>query len=83
MACGVLAAGALLVLPRAGANKNFVPDWTFQDSSLASAHVAHSLLCAGASFNKRHDPIIEIVKAGPLCSGPSGWRSNQPRATRK
>jgi hypothetical protein len=33
--CGVLAiAGAFLLLPRAGANKNFVPDWTFKGSSL-------------------------------------------------
>ena len=41
--CGILAAaGALLVLPRAGANKNFVPDWTFKGSSLASAHMLGS-----------------------------------------
>ena len=27
----------LLLLPRVGANKNFVPDWTFQKSSLRAA----------------------------------------------
>ena len=38
--CGIVAAaGALLMLPHAGANKNFVPDWTFQGSSLGSAHM--------------------------------------------
>ena len=32
-------AAMFLLLPRAGANKNFVPDWTFQGSSLgACAH---------------------------------------------
>ena len=30
-------AAMFLVLPRAGANKNFVPDWTFQGSSLGAA----------------------------------------------
>src|SRR3954447_4253744 len=35
--CGiVLIAGTVLLLPRAAANKNFVPDWTFKGSSLAS-----------------------------------------------
>src|ERR1041385_538861 len=35
--CGVLAtAGALLLLPRAGANKNFTADWSFQGSSLTA-----------------------------------------------
>src|SRR6185436_16009195 len=29
-------AAMFLLLPRAGANKNFVPDWTFQGSSLGS-----------------------------------------------
>src|SRR5947209_3309047 len=29
--------GTCLMLPRAGANKNFVPDWTFQGSSLSAA----------------------------------------------
>lgn len=36
------AAGAFLLLPRAGANKNFVPDWTFKGSSLASARMLGS-----------------------------------------
>ena len=41
--CGIVAAaGALLMLPRAGANKNFVPDWTFQGSSLGSARTLGS-----------------------------------------
>src|SRR5205823_11082629 len=30
-------AAMFLLLPRAGANKNFVPDWTFQGSSLGAA----------------------------------------------
>src|ERR1051326_5488362 len=35
--CGVLAIGGLFLLLRpAGANKNFIPDWTFQGSSLGS-----------------------------------------------
>jgi hypothetical protein len=38
IACASLAiAATCLVLPRAGANKNFVPDWTFQRSSLGTA----------------------------------------------
>ena len=38
IACGSLALrGTCLILPRAGANKNFVPDWTFQGSSLPAA----------------------------------------------
>src|SRR5579862_1237162 len=38
--CASLAIGATcLVLPRAGANKNFVADWTFQGSSLAAARI--------------------------------------------
>jgi hypothetical protein len=36
--CASLAiAATCLILPRAGANKNFVPDWTFQGSSLGAA----------------------------------------------
>jgi hypothetical protein len=35
---GILAvAGTFLLMPGAGANRNFVPDWTFQGSSLGSA----------------------------------------------
>ena len=35
IACVSAATGVMfLLLPRAGANKNFVPDWTFQGSSL-------------------------------------------------
>src|SRR5207248_6024544 len=35
--CGmVVIAGTFLLLPGAGANKNFVPDWTFHGSSLTS-----------------------------------------------
>src|SRR5438477_3648867 len=38
IACASLALiGTCLMLPRAGANKNFVPDWTFQGSSLGAA----------------------------------------------
>jgi hypothetical protein len=37
IACASLAIGTTcLLLPRAVANKNFVPDWTFQGSSLAT-----------------------------------------------
>jgi hypothetical protein len=40
VACASVAVGAMFViLPRAVANKNFVPDWTFQGSSLRSARV--------------------------------------------
>ena len=38
IACASAAiAATFLLLPRAGANKNFVPDWTFQGSSLGAA----------------------------------------------
>jgi len=38
IACAAVAiAATCLMLPRAGANKNFVPDWTFQGSSLGAA----------------------------------------------
>ena len=54
IACGmVAAAGALLMLPRAGANKNFVPDWTFQGSSLASAHTL-----GGADWRAENGEIV-------------------------
>ena len=37
ISCGILSlAGAFLLLTPAGANKNFVPDWTFKGSSLGS-----------------------------------------------
>src|ERR1051325_10656446 len=35
--CAILtAAASFLLLPRAGANKNFIADWTFQGSSLTA-----------------------------------------------
>ena len=58
IACGVMAAaGALLVLPRAGANKNFVPDWTFQGSSLASAR-----MLGGAEWRAESGEIVGTPK---------------------
>jgi hypothetical protein len=36
ISCGILAAGAFLLLTPAGANRNFVPDWTFKGSSLGA-----------------------------------------------
>ena len=58
IACGmVAAAGALLVLPRAGANKNFVPDWTFQGSSLASARTL-----GGADWRAENGEILGSPK---------------------
>ena len=37
--CGILAAGAaFLLMPGAGANRNFQPDWTFKGSSVAAFH---------------------------------------------
>ena len=43
IACASLVIGATcLVLPRADANKNFVPDWTFQGSSLGAARTVGS-----------------------------------------
>jgi hypothetical protein len=43
IACAALTIiAACLILPRAGANKNFVPDWTFKGSSLSSMHTLGS-----------------------------------------
>jgi hypothetical protein len=39
LVCGSAAIAAFLMPHRAGANKNFVPDWTFQGSSLATARM--------------------------------------------
>jgi hypothetical protein len=57
IACGIVAAGALLVLPRAGANKNFVPDWTFQGSSLGSARTL-----GGAAWHAENGEIVGTPK---------------------
>jgi hypothetical protein len=57
--CGILAtAGAFLMLPRAGANKNFVPDWTFKGSSLASARIL-----GGANWRAENGEIVGTPKA--------------------
>jgi hypothetical protein len=64
IACGVLAAvGAFLLLPRAGANKNFVPDWTFKGSSLASARMVGS-----ADWHAENGEIVGAPKAAE-----GGW----------
>ena len=56
--CGILAAAAVfLMLPRAGANKNFVPDWTFKGSSLSSAHVL-----GGADWRAENGEIVGTPK---------------------
>ena len=54
--CGIVAAaGALLMLPPAGANKNFVPDWTFKGSSLGvGAHARQRRLARGERRNRGH-----------------------------
>jgi len=62
--CAVLAgAGAILLLPRAGANKNFVPDWTFAGSSLASARIL-----GGADWRAQNGEIVGTPKAAE-----GGW----------
>jgi len=45
IACASIAmAATYLLLPQAAANKNFVPDWTFQGSSLASMRTLGSVV---------------------------------------
>ena len=62
--CGIVAAaGALLMLPRAGANKNFVPDWTFKGSSLGSAHTL-----GGADWRAGNGEIVGTPKTAE-----GGW----------
>lgn len=62
--CGIMAAGGvLLLLPRAGANKNFVPDWTFQGSSLASAR-----MLGGAEWKAENGEIVGTPKTAE-----GGW----------
>ena len=62
--CGIAAAAcALLMLPRAGANKNFVPDWTFQGSSLGSAH-----MLGGADWRAENGEIVGTPKTAE-----GGW----------
>lgn len=61
---GVLAAaGAFLLLPPAGANKNFVPDWTFRGSSLASAR-----MLGGAEWKAVNGEIVGTPKTAD-----GGW----------
>ena len=47
-----------MLLPRAGANKNFVPDWTFKGSSLSSAHIF-----GGADWRAENGEIVGTPKA--------------------
>jgi hypothetical protein len=56
--CGVLAiAGAFLLLPRAGANKNFVPDWTFKGSELGQFRIL-----GGAEWRAENGEIVGTPK---------------------
>jgi len=50
-------AAMFLVLPRAGANKNFVPDWTFQGSSLGAARTLGS-----ANWHAENGEIVGTPK---------------------
>ena len=62
--CGILvAAGAVLMLPRAGANKNFVPDWTFTGSSLTGTQTLGS-----AEWRAENGEIVGTPK-----SPEGGW----------
>jgi hypothetical protein len=62
--CGiVLIAGTVLLLPRAAANKNFVPDWTFKGSSLASMRTL-----GNASWRAENGEIVGTPK-----SPDGGW----------
>ena len=62
--CAVaVAAGAFLLLPRAGANRNFAPDWTFQGSSLAAARMLGS-----AEWKAENGEIVGTPKTGE-----GGW----------
>ena len=63
--CGILAVARAHVhlLPRAGANRNFVPDWTFQGSSLGSARTLGS-----AQWRAENGEIIGTPKTAE-----GGW----------
>ena len=63
-ACVSAAIGAMfLLLPRAGANKNFVPDWTFQGSSLGAARTL-----GNASWRAENGEIVGTPKTAE-----GGW----------
>lgn len=53
----VVVAGAFLLLPRAGANKNFVPDWTFKGSSFGSAR-----MLGNAEWKAENGEVIGVPK---------------------
>src|SRR5208283_2445041 len=58
ISCGVLAiVGTCLLLPRAGGNKNFVPDWTFKGSSLGSFR-----MLGDAQWRAENGEIVGIPK---------------------
>jgi hypothetical protein len=56
-------AALFLLLPRAGANKNFVPDWTFQGSSLGAARTL-----GNAAWRAENGEILGTPK-----SAEGGW----------
>ena len=58
-------AAMFLVLPRAGANKNFVPDWTFQGSSLGAART-HRQCRVGARKTARSSARPKTAEGGWL-----------------
>jgi hypothetical protein len=64
IACvSAVVAAMFLLLPRAGANKNFVPDWTFQGSSLAAARTL-----GNASWRAENGEIVGTPKTAE-----GGW----------
>src|SRR3954452_5685242 len=64
LACASVAiAATCLLLPRAGANKNFAPDWTFQGSSLGAARVI-----GNADWRAQNGEIIGTPKTAE-----GGW----------
>src|SRR5579864_1686890 len=58
ISCGILAVvGTFVLLPPAGANKNFVPDWTFKGSSLNSWRTL-----GGADWRAENGEIVGTPK---------------------
>ena len=70
ISCGILAiVGTCLLLPRAGGNKNFVPDWTFKGSSFGSFRMLGGHPRLPPSARGRHQPI-PVTQGRSACRGP-------------